>query len=338
MLSLCFCPYFSISPEFYTSPFGAKPRIAGFEPCKFEIRMNKQKKTIDLDRFAAEARADSQGVNQQQQTAENERLRRLISNVGKTVILPTDFLTIRDNIRQILDITSPEFRQLVESVRKHGVKQNLIGDLRINDDGQWQIICVAGQRRLLAAREVGLETIPVRLEQYADETALLVDSLSENILRQNLHSLDAALGYLRLLNQGWSPDDIAATFERKRDTVMKMLRLARYPQSAQEIIRRTPEKFTSTILLAKFVSKSWSDDQALVTALEDFAAYERKRPLRNTITDHEVKKLESSVSDRGVKAKSKGSKSSGQITLAWSSQEEFVEIKKMLSASDPEGN
>jgi len=299
--------------------------------------MNKQKKTVDLDRFAAEARADSQVIGPgQQPPAENERLQKLINNVGKTVILPIDFLTIRDNIRQILDITSPEFRQLVESIRKHGVKQNLIGDLRVSDDGRWQIICVAGQRRLLAAREVGLETIPIRLERYPDETALLVDSLSENILRQNLHSLDAALGYLRLLNQGWSADDIAAAFERKRDTVMKMLRLARYPQSAQEIIRRTPEKFTSTILLTKFVSKSWADDQALVTALEGFAAHERKRHLRSTITDHEVKELESAVSDKGIKAKSKGSKSSGQITLAWSSQEEFAEIKNILSG--PEGN
>lgn len=298
--------------------------------------MNKQKKTVDLDRYAAEARADSQEIGQHRQTAESERLQKLINNVGKTVILPIDFLTIRDNIRQILDITSPEFRQLVESVRKHGVKQNLIGDLRADVDGGWQIICVAGQRRLLAAREVGLETIPVRLEQYPDETALLVDSLSENILRQNLHSLDAALGYLRLLNQGWTPDDIAAAFERKRDTVMKMLRLARYPQSAQEIIRRTPEKFTSTILLTKFVSKSWADDQALVTALESFAAHERKRHLRNTITDHEVKELESRVSDKGVKAKSKGSKNNGQITLAWNSQEEFTEIKKIFSS--PEGN
>jgi ParB/RepB/Spo0J family partition protein len=298
--------------------------------------MNKQKKTVDLDRFAAEARADSQEIGQPRTTAEDERLRRLINNVGKTVILPIDFLTIRDNIRQILDITSPEFRQLVESVRKHGVKQNLIGDLRVGANGEWQIICVAGQRRLLAAREVGLETIPVRLEQYADETSLLVDSLSENILRQNLHSLDAALGYLRLLNQGWSPDDIAAAFERKRDTVMKMLRLARYPRSAQDVIRRTPEKFTSTVLLTKFVSKSWADDQALVVALEDFAARERKRHLRNTISDHEVKELESNVSDRGIKAKSKGSKNIGQITLAWSSQEEFAEIKKMLFVS--EGN
>src|SRR5262245_26976472 len=297
--------------------------------------MNKQKKTVDLDRFAAEARADSQVIGPgQQPPAENERLQKLINNVGKTVILPIDFLTIRDNIRQILDITSPEFRQLVESIRKHGVKQNLIGDLRVSDDGRWQIICVAGQRRLLAAREVGLETIPVRLERYPDETALLVDSLSENILRQNLHSLDAALGYLRLLNHGWSPDSIAEAFERKRDTVMKMLRLARYPRSAHEIIRLYPEKFTSTILLTKFVSKSWLDDQALLSALEDFALQDRKRPLRSMITDHEVKEVESRFADRGVKATSKGSKQSGQITLVWSSLEEFNELESIFSREE----
>jgi ParB/RepB/Spo0J family partition protein len=295
--------------------------------------MNKQKKTVDLDKFAAEAKADTSEIEQQKPSTENDRLQKLLSNVGKTVILPTSFLTIQDNIRQILDVSAPEFKQLVESIRKQGVKQNLIGDLRVGPNGHWQIICVAGQRRLLAAKEVGLESVPVRLEQYADETALLVDSLSENILRQNLHSLDAALGYLRLLNQGWSPDDVAAAFERKRDTVMKMLRLARYPQSAQKIIKQYPEKFTSTVLLTKFVAKSWQDDQSLVAALEDFANRDRKRNLRSTITDYEVKELESVISDKGVKAKSKGSKESGQIILAWSSREEFNDLKKMLSTS-----
>lgn len=298
--------------------------------------MNKQKKTVDLDRFAAEARTDTQETAQAAAPPPSDRLQKLLNNVGKTVILPANLLSIQDNIRQILDISAPEFRQLVDSIRKHGVKQNLIGDLRVSDDGQWQIICVVGQRRLLAAKEVGLETVPVRLEQYADETSLLVDSLSENILRQNLHCLDAALGYLRLLNFGWSPDSIAESFERKRDTVMKMLRLARYPPSAHEIIQLYPEKFTSTILLTRFVAQSWPDDQALVAALSDFATQERKRPLRATITDHEVKSLESKVADRGVKATSRGSKESGQISLTWNSQDEFSEVKKILSA--PEGN
>lgn len=291
--------------------------------------MNKQKKTVDLDRFAAEARSDVQSSAPTATT--DDRLQKLLNNIGKTVILPTNFLSIQDNIRQILDITAPEFRQLVESVRKHGVKQNLIGDVRVGADGSWGVICVAGQRRLLAAKEVGLETVPVRLEQYADATSLLVDSLSENILRQNLHSLDAALGYLRLLNLGWTPDSIAEAFERKRDTVMKMLRLARYPVAAHEIIRLYPEKFTSTILLTKFVAKSWSDDQSLIAALQQFASKERNRPLRATITDYEVKELETAVTDKGLHLTARGSKQSGQITLTWASHEEFLEVKKLLA-------
>lgn|GEM_PF-894943 len=300
------------------------------------VKMNKQKRTVDLDRLAAEAKASSQDVVQTSAVLQDDRLQRLLKNIGKTVILPTNLLVIQDNIRQILDLTSPEFRQLVESIRKYGVKQNLIGDLRVGDDGQWRIVCVAGQRRLFAAREVGLDAVPVRLEQYADETALLVDSLSENILRQNLHCLDAALGYLRLFNQGWTSDDIAAAFERKRDTVMKMLRLARYPKSAQDLIRLYPEKFTSTVLLTKFVAKSWPDDQALVGALENFAVQDRKARLRQTITDHEIKELESKVSDRGIKAKSKGSMINGHITLFWNSQEEFYEVSRILLL--PQGN
>jgi ParB/RepB/Spo0J family partition protein len=295
--------------------------------------MNKQKKTVDLDRFAAEARTDVQSspLTATTPVPTDDRLQKLLNNIGKTVILPTNLLSIQDNIRQILDMTAPEFRQLVESVRKHGVKQNLIGDVRVGAEGSWEVICVAGQRRLLAAKEVGLETVPVRLEQYADATSLLVDSLSENILRQNLHSLDAALGYLRLLNLGWTPDNIAEAFERKRDTVMKMLRLARYPVAAREIIKLYPEKFTSTILLTKFVAKSWSDDQSLIAALQEFASKARNRPLRATITDYEVKELETAVTDKGLHLTARGSKQNGQITLTWTSDEEFLEVKKLLS-------
>jgi ParB/RepB/Spo0J family partition protein len=293
--------------------------------------MKRPKKTVDLDRFAAEARDESREAVPLLHTSHDDRLQKLLNNIGKTVIVPTDLLIIHDNIRQILDVSSPEFRKLAESIRKHGVKQNLIGDLRVGENGDWKVICVAGQRRLLAAIEVGQSKVPVRLEQYADESSFLVDSLSENILRQNLHTLDAALGYLRLLTLGWSPDGIAEAFERKRDTVMKMLRLARYPQSAHEIIRLYPEKFTSAVLFAKFVSKSWADDQALISALEEFALLERKRPLRATITDHEVKEWESRFADRGVRATSKGSKESGQITVIWRSVEEFNEIESIFS-------
>jgi ParB/RepB/Spo0J family partition protein len=289
--------------------------------------MNRQKKTVDFARLAAEAKADSR----EQATPTDDTLQKLLKNIGRTVVLPTNLLVIQDNIRQILDTSSQEFRQLVESVREKGVKQNLLGDLRVDKDGRWQIICAAGQRRLLAAREVGLEYVPVRLEQYPEEASFVVDSLSENILRQNLHTLDAALGYLRLFNLGWTPEKIAETFERKRDTVMKLMRLARYPEPAQEIIRLYHEKFTSTVLLIKFVSKKWPDDKALITALEDFATRDHRHNLRPTITDHEVKYLETKVADKGVKAKSKGSKESGQITLAWSNREEFIEVHKILS-------
>src|SRR5262245_13777981 len=121
--------------------------------------MNRQKKTVDLDRFAAEAKAESLDATPTVPIRQDERLRRLLSNVGKTVLLPTNLLTIQDNIRQILDITTPEFRQLVESIRKYGVKQNLIGDLRVKESGSWQIICVAGQRRLRSEeRRVGKES------------------------------------------------------------------------------------------------------------------------------------------------------------------------------------
>lgn len=291
------------------------------------------RKTVDLRRFAADAKADLMELDQPDHPTPDEHLRKLLANIGKTVILPVNWLVIRDNIRQMVDTASPDFAKLVESVRKYGVKQNLIGNVAVGEDGSWQIVCVAGQRRLLAAQQSGRETVPVRLERYTDKASHLVDALSENLLRKNLHCLDTAVGYLRLREAGWSEGQIAEAFERKRDTVMKMLRLARYPEDAKAIIRQNPEKFTSTVLLTKFVARSWKGDEGLVRAMKTFADKPARRKARiNPVPqpDREVSNLTEFVSRTGLLVVGKGSRQNGQILLKWNSQTEFKVLLSLL--------
>jgi ParB/RepB/Spo0J family partition protein len=294
----------------------------------------KRRTTIDLEKFAADAKAEKLATEVQlPSSSQDEKLELLLRNIGKTVLLSPHLLVIQDNIRQMIDLSSPEFQKLVNSIHEHGVKQNLIGDLRVLPDAKWQIVCVAGQRRLLAALKAGREQVPVRIEQYNNDAARLVDALSENLLRANLHCLDTALGYFRLLQAGWTENQIAEAFERQRDTVMKMLRLARFPAAAHNLIRTYPNLFTSTVLLTKFVAKSWPSEAALLEAMQQYAAKsnEKNSPALSKATDDRLKELVRSLEKRGIKTAVKGTLVQGQLLMKWNNEEEWRKIAMHLA-------
>jgi hypothetical protein len=84
----------------------------------------------------------------------------------------------------------------------------------------------------------------------------------------NLHPLDLAEGFAELLKEGWSETEIAESFDRRRQTVMQLLRLARYPESAKSVIREHMEELTAYDLLNKFVAPRWKDEASLGEALK----------------------------------------------------------------------
>src|SRR5437667_9903409 len=77
-------------------------------------------------------------------------------------------------------------RDLATSIRERGVLQPVL--LRPSA-GAFQI--VAGERRFLAAREAGLETIPAVVRHFTDRDALL-SALLGNVQRQSLNPMDEA--------------------------------------------------------------------------------------------------------------------------------------------------
>jgi ParB/RepB/Spo0J family partition protein len=86
----------------------------------------------------------------------------------------------------------------------------------------WEV--VAGERRVLAAREAGLEEIPANIREFTDEQVTELQ-LIENLQRQDLHELAEAEGYEQLLKYGHSADDIAAKVGKSRGTVYARMKL-----------------------------------------------------------------------------------------------------------------
>lgn len=119
--------------------------------------------------------------------------------------------------------------ELVHSIREIGLLQPIV--VRRTDEGGYEL--VAGERRLRASKEAGLEQIPAIIRQTEDD-ALLRDALLENLHRANLNPLEEAAAYQQLLADfGCSQDELAQRIGRSRPQVSNTLRLLRLPPDVQ---------------------------------------------------------------------------------------------------------
>lgn len=126
------------------------------------------------------------------------------------------------------DVTLDE---LAESIKEFGILQPII----VEETGEGFRL-IAGERRLRAARRVGLGTIPAVVRE-ATGTHTLVEAIVENVQRADLSPLEEARAYSRLLEDyGMSQDEIATRVGKSRPTISNTLRLLQLPEEVQTLV------------------------------------------------------------------------------------------------------
>lgn len=139
---------------------------------------------------------------------------------------------IRPNARQPRQ-TFPRsgIEELAASIREVGVLQPLV--VR-STTGGFELI--AGERRLRAAKEAGLERVPVLIRQAGDNESMEL-ALVENLQRENLSPLETAAAYQALMEGfGLSKDQLARRLGKSRAAVTNTLRLAQLPEPVREML------------------------------------------------------------------------------------------------------
>ena len=145
---------------------------------------------------------------------------------------------IAPNPHQPRTVFDPEaLSELAESIKEHGVIQPLIVSRPADRSGApFQLI--AGERRLLAARQAGLERVPVIVKE-ASPQALLELALVENLQRQDLGALEEAFAFKRLGDEfGLTQEAIAQRVGRSRSAIANSLRLLTLSEEIQASIAR----------------------------------------------------------------------------------------------------
>jgi ParB family chromosome partitioning protein len=144
--------------------------------------------------------------------------------------LPTS--AIRPNTRQPRR-SFPEagIRELAASIREVGILQPLV--VRSTESG---FELIAGERRLRAAKEAGLDRVPVLIRQAGENESMEL-ALVENLQREDLNPLETAAAYQALMEGfGLSKEQLANRLGKSRAAVTNTLRLAQLPERIRALL------------------------------------------------------------------------------------------------------
>jgi ParB family transcriptional regulator, chromosome partitioning protein len=140
---------------------------------------------------------------------------------------------IRPNARQPRR-SFPEagITELAASIREVGILQPLV--VRSTEAG---FELIAGERRLRAAKEAGLDRVPVLIRQAGENESMQL-ALVENLQREDLNPLETAAAYQALMDGfGLSKEQLAHRLGKSRAAVTNTLRLARLPEPVRYLLQ-----------------------------------------------------------------------------------------------------
>lgn len=139
---------------------------------------------------------------------------------------------IRPNIHQPRrKFSESSIKELAASIREVGILQPLV--IRSTDTG---FELIAGERRLRAAKEAGLDRVPVLIRQ-AEESESMEMALVENLQREDLNPLETAAAYQALMDSfGFTKDQLANRLGKSRPAVTNTLGLLQLPESIQAMV------------------------------------------------------------------------------------------------------
>ncbi len=128
-------------------------------------------------------------------------------------------------------ITPDSLTELVDSIREQGILEPLVV---ADTPAGYQLI--AGERRLRAAKLLGLAKVPVVVKQ-ATPQGILEMSIVENVQREDLNPIERALAYKRLIDEfGLGTNDVARKVGKSAPTVSNTIRLLSLPDAIKDAL------------------------------------------------------------------------------------------------------
>lgn len=121
--------------------------------------------------------------------------------------------------------------ELTQSIKTYGLLHPIV----VRRAGRaYQI--VAGERRVIACRNLGWKTIPAIVKELSD-SAVAAMALIENLQRENLGYLDEAAGYARLIQTfNLTQEVLAQRLGKSQSTIANKMRLLKLPEEVKDLL------------------------------------------------------------------------------------------------------
>ena len=131
------------------------------------------------------------------------------------------------------NFTEKEIKELANSIKTYGLIQPIT--VRENTGNEYELI--SGERRLRAAKLIGLKEIPVFIKYIHNDNMLAV-ALVENIQRENLDPMDIALSLEQLIkNYNLTHEQLGKRIGKSRSTISNYIRLLKLDPIIQAGVR-----------------------------------------------------------------------------------------------------
>jgi len=248
------------------------------------------------------------------------------------------------------DFDSEQLAELAASIAEQGILQPLLIAPKGDNPVDRPYVLIAGERRLRAAANTGLQTVPC-LVRDADSRQLLEWALIENIHRADLNPIDRARAYRDYIDRfSLTQSQASQRLGQPRATIANYLRLLDLSDDVQELLLTGRLSFGHAKVLAgvagrpdrqlalagKAAARNLSVRQleSLVAAEQD-SGPDSPSPKRRATKPPYVLDLEQQLSHSvgtRVTIRTGRAKHTGAITIDFYSLDDFDRITRALGA------
>ena len=227
-------------------------------------------------------------------------------------------------------------QELADSIRENGIIQPLIATQ--TDEG-WEL--VAGERRLRAAKEVGLEKVPVILKRTTERDKMIM-SIIENVQRSDLNCVEEALAYYQLMEEfKLTQEEVAKKLGKERSTIANFLRILKLPRDVIDLVQKDLLSFGHAKVLSGIRDRDETIRLASAAVKGEFSVRELEKLVAKNPSGTKGKRKRDEGKYGPFRQKleqntgfhffiDSGSKGAGKIAIKFSDDEEFNRIYEFL--------
>lgn len=240
-------------------------------------------------------------------------------------------------------------RELAYSIREFGFLQPLVVTRKEHETESGVGVAyelIAGERRLLAAKMLGLAHVPAIIRNVNLEREKLELAVVENIQRENLNPIETARALARLQDEfRLTQREIAAKLGKSRETVANAVRLLGLPTNIQQALEKNEISESHGRLLLTL-----DDPAAQQKLFEDLLSYrmttrelkarvEAAKPKKQYTPEEapspELKMLEDRLSmELGTPVKIERVGETGKIVITFYSEEELANLVDRIGGEE----